>query len=738
MRCHSLLRPTRIRSLHTTAIQMALAIGISALLAGCDGVPSEPASLRSARGLSSEVAATGPTIILSGLVAKSLTQITADSGAAAAAAWSGQMDALKLAIRAAMLASNTPLADQKRAELKAVNLACVLDGLGGGIVATEMQNVQAVMAGVNAALLKGGASATDAARAKGYLAGAASLVPGVGPRLEAGDLSGALDVATQAGAMADAARALVGVADPATVTATPPVYTGSGQFPIEQPTPWAYQPTYPSQSACGGLGTTYDVGPGLAMTKLSDVPWLGLKPCDNVRIHYSPTPYREVVQLGKRGAANQWIRVTGVAGPNGELPILDGHDAVVPASLSFSNPIFEIIGMVLVLPPSGAPWGYKPGYIEISNLEIRNASMRNKVTSRAGQTVSWDPFASGIYIERAEHVTIRNCHLHDNGNGLFQNSKYDEAAQSRDLLVEGNDFHDNGNPGSAHEHNAYTEGVGTVYQYNHFGPLMAGALGDNIKERSVGLTIRYNFIDGATHLLILEDPESNYDWEMVQRDAWGSLMIRSVYIYGNEMRMRNPSWGTLPWGITGLELGDARAVGGRQGTVYFYNNTVVSQQDGNGYGTPTTYLFAFRGTPQLSVYARNNSFLALPAVSGGKARPFAVFYHYGAGDFASNWMSAGWFPADPQQHNPGSILHMGAKWDGTGWGVNTVSASLNPGYANVAGGDFHLVSGSPLIGAGGALDPEIVKTGNLPTLEYAGQGHSKVRSSMTDVGAYGH
>ncbi|WP_084051245.1 hypothetical protein [Deinococcus hopiensis] len=45
-----------------------------------------------------------------------------------------------------------------------------------------------------------------------------------------------------------------------------------------------------------------------------------------------------------------------------------------------------------------------------------------------------------------------------------------EAAQSRDLLAEGNTFFSNGNPSSAHEHNADSEGVGTISQYNLLGP----------------------------------------------------------------------------------------------------------------------------------------------------------------------------------------------------------------------------------------------------------------------------
>ncbi|SMB97245.1 hypothetical protein [Deinococcus hopiensis] len=200
---------------------------------------------------------------------------------------------------------------------------------------------------------------------------------------------------------------------------------------------------------------------------------------------------------------------------------------------------------------------------------------------------------------------------------------------------------------------------------------MPGSYGDNSKERSVGLTIRYNVIDGATHLLMLEDPESNHEYEVTQRDAPGSLRPNSAYMYGNEMWMHNPAWG-----ITGVELGDGRVPGGRAGKLYFYNNTGVLEQDGTGWGTPTTYLFAFRVAPQLQVYGRNNTFLVRSATSGVKPRPLAVFYNNGAGDFANNCTSADWSPVDPNGHDPSTtLMHYGSRWNGTGWGANLVQSS---------------------------------------------------------------
>ena len=75
--------------------------------------------------------------------------------------------------------------------------------------------------------------------------------------------------------------------------------------------------------------------------------------------------------------------------------------------------------------------------------------------------------AAAIWIEKGEHITIRNNVLHDSGNGLFVGSA--EPNISRDILIEGNWIYDNGNVGSIYEHNTYTEAIGIIYQFNYFG-----------------------------------------------------------------------------------------------------------------------------------------------------------------------------------------------------------------------------------------------------------------------------
>ena len=77
---------------------------------------------------------------------------------------------------------------------------------------------------------------------------------------------------------------------------------------------------------------------------------------------------------------------------------------------------------------------------------------------------------------------------------------------TQDFLVDGNYVHDNGIENSIYEHNNYTEATRITFQYKHFGPLRAGCLGNNLKDRSAGTVVRYNWIEGGAHLLDLVDP----------------------------------------------------------------------------------------------------------------------------------------------------------------------------------------------------------------------------------------
>jgi hypothetical protein len=73
--------------------------------------------------------------------------------------------------------------------------------------------------------------------------------------------------------------------------------------------------------------TDYHVGPGQSYTMIGQVPWYALQAGDNVYIHYQSTPYYEKFLISGQGTASNWIRVIGVPGPNGQLPVISGNGA---------------------------------------------------------------------------------------------------------------------------------------------------------------------------------------------------------------------------------------------------------------------------------------------------------------------------------------------------------------------------------------------------------------------------
>lgn len=684
-------------------------------------------------------------ITIDPLFQNALIKINALQGAAAAQLITAQRDLLLKDIQAADNLNDKVTSHQKKLDLRAFKVTIILNAFGQAVVPTMISNVEAALVTAKANVAAAQAKGINVIQSKQLIDQAISSIASA---KGTSDLNLSLDFALLAGNAIQLIATLLG-SSAATPTPTATPTAGATAQPTPAPTPtnlwttietpraWDYVPTTPSQSACGAIGTLYEVGAGQAYTKLTDVPWQKLLPCDTVNIHWQPTPYKEITFLTNRGAANKFIRITGILGPNGERPVIDGNGATQKANLPFINPLFDKIGLFVISVPQGYTYGYKPGYIEISNLEIKNANQTNPITDTTGAASNWHKFASGIYIERGENIAIINCDIHDNGNGLFQNSKYDEQAQSRYLLVERNYLHDNGNAGSASEHNAYTEGVGTVYQYNRFGNVQAGSYGDNVKERSAGITFRYNFFEGGAFMIDLLDPQSNAAYEKIQKDVWGNLLVNSVYIYGNTFFMHTEPSPT-GWQHTVLGLGDGPYTWGnvRTGKIYFYNNTVVSQYDYEFWHQPSITLFKINnnaGTP--TVQATNNIFHAMSVTPGAKPEPFNIFHGYGNADFSNNWISSGWLNANPRflTSDPAGLA-----WNGSGI-TNTLSNPQNdPGFVDAASGDFKLKADSPLLNAGAPLDPEVVKTGNVPSFEYLNHQLSKPRNqdAVIDLGAF--
>jgi hypothetical protein len=413
-----------------------------------------------------------------------------------------------------------------------------------------------------------------------------------------------------------------------------------------------------------------------------------------VLIYWRETPYTDKWVLGRSGTASQPLTVRGVPGPAGELPVIEGNGARTRRELNYwgeARAIIKIGG-------SNVPADTKPSYIVIENLEVRGARSGNTFTDDGGAPTQYATNAAAIWIEKGEHIVLRRNRLHDSGNGLFVSSP--DFAASRGILVEGNEISDNGNVGSGYEHNVYTEALGITFQFNHLGRLKAGANGNNLKDRSGGLIVRYNWIEGGNRQLDLVDSHNP--------EITGDLNYRQTFVYGNVL-LEGSGDGNRQIVMYG---GDSGGIAGyRKGVLNFYNNTVVSYR-----GDRTTLFFV--PTNDESVDIRNNLVFV---VAGGPS--LSITDSAGRLDMWNNWFQPG-------------FVSTFSTLTGSVTGANESIVGSSPGFVDEGARDFTLRIGSSAQNAGGALSPSAAA---YPVrFQYVRVGRSATRpvDAVIDIGAY--
>jgi hypothetical protein len=499
-------------------------------------------------------------------------------------------------------------------------------------------------------------------------------------------------------------------------------------------------------AAASARAATYNVGPASGqIPNLAGVPWGALQPGDIVNIHAKPGGYHEIIQISAAGTAAQPITIRGIRDPlTNELPVIDGDGAVMDPHVNFRSPVLEPLGVIIVTPrQAGYIYGQTfPAWINIESLAIRNAMYRADgsihFTDQHGVQRLYDGFACGIYIEFAHHLTIRGCEISNNGNGIFANSKNGAAQSSKDLLIEKNYIHSNGQPsipgisnGFAH-HNIYVECVGAVYQYNRFGPLRPDCHGCMIKDRSSGTTIRFNEIvsTDASAMFAILDPQGGSDYIDTMPD------YRDAFVYGNVITLQNSS---THYGINLVWFGAFNGVQSypkqHRGTLHFFHNTVVNHQTGVAAFSLTDP--AYSGTNAIfeKVDARNNVFFTDSAINANIWNAFHLIVTPASPvvDLGLNWVSPGtlkfW-----TGHPSGAVVN--------GWGnliVGDAAGKNLPGFANINGLDYHLTSAADSIDAAGPLAAAALAGGHDVTQEYSAPQSSVPRvvlGAHADLGAF--
>ena len=141
-----------------------------------------------------------------------------------------------------------------------------------------------------------------------------------------------------------------------------------------------------------------------------------------------------------------------------------------------------------------------PTNIVIENLEIRSARPPYTFSNSKGETETYDQSASSVRFLVSDGAVLRNCVIRDSSMGIISSGR-----TTRNLTIEGCLFVDNGLEGQVWVHQSYLSSDGIVYQYNHYAPLRTGCTGSNLKDRSAGNVVRYNWIEGGNKQMDFPD-----------------------------------------------------------------------------------------------------------------------------------------------------------------------------------------------------------------------------------------
>ena len=467
-------------------------------------------------------------------------------------------------------------------------------------------------------------------------------------------------------------------------------------------------------TACvaSGKGVDYQVGPGKAYTSLDTVPWEALKAGDTVRIFYTATPYKGKFMVAASGTEAAPVRICGVRGPNNERPIIEGNGATTRAALgtAYGNTtetrdIHQGRTIIAIKANASGTYMDYPSWISIDGLNIRAGHPSYTFKNAAGATKTYDPFGACIWVDRGHNILIADNEISDCQMGIFTKSN-DEGlfAQTRDIRIAGNYMWGHGIVGDDHMHTTYTQSVGMVIEFNRYGPLRAGSLGNSAKDRSAGMVVRYNRIEGGARAIDMVEAE---DFPVT---ALATPAYRTSFVYGNQIKKNGDDGSFFHYGgdhfgaPAGANWGESLF---RKGTLYFFNNTV----HGTGSGAR---IFQISTTAE-TVEAWNNVFWFDSTVTELNMRQ------------AEN-------DSLSPSYTPDGILNLGVNWIRTGWTDTTQWKTLKgqvKGAANLLTGSampFDAATFSPLAGSA------IVDAGQAAPAAAAAYGvNHQLGSSLTPV-----
>jgi hypothetical protein len=384
----------------------------------------------------------------------------------------------------------------------------------------------------------------------------------------------------------------------------------------------------------------FEVGPGKTYTSTHEIALHALQPGDVIRIYAKPgrEPYYEKLFIAGVGTAQAPIHIVGMPDAAGNKPIFDGYEATSDLDANYWNEDRQVILL-------GQYGNREADHVIVEGLEVRGAAYGDPFTDDAGSPGSYASNAAGIRASWAGTVTIRDCDVHGNENGIF-------SSHTDDLLIEHSHVHDNGlQPTSAWQHNLYLGGgAGSVVtvQYSHIGELLND--GQQAKFRTESVVFRYNWVEGGKNsvLDLVEDADNG---------------VSDAYVYGNVLIKPAAANNSRMIHFGGDQAGIARS-----GTLHFFNNTCVVK-------TTNRDVRIFQvSEPGAHVVVDNNIFYKDQAI----LTDLYVYETSGQSNItgSDNWLAQGALAGD--------VL------------LNSLTG-LEPGFVNGTSDDYHLAANAAVI-----------------------------------------
>jgi hypothetical protein len=329
-------------------------------------------------------------------------------------------------------------------------------------------------------------------------------------------------------------------------------------------------------------GKRYDVCPTCAYNELTTIPWNGLAAGSVVNVFYRAAPYRTKIALRVSGTASAPIIVNGVTDAAGNRPVISGDGALTAASNANSG-IYsddepangESLALILIKRShSTDPFGYKPKFIQLRNLELRDTYGKS-FTAQNGRLKPYAPWVAGIWADVVEDLTLDNLLVTDHAFGIFINNRNAngriDAETSRHITVRNSQIFGNGRVGSYLEHNLYLQGVGCTLEGSVIGTLRPGAAGSSYKDRCAGSVIRNNTINCAARCLDLVNDESSSNSAVRDSPTNTSPDYDVAEVSGNHI-VSNSSISCIHFGGDNLGEGAGPFPTYRNGPLKFTNN----------------------------------------------------------------------------------------------------------------------------------------------------------------------